>query len=259
MAGAQEALELLCATDTSEAADRARRLDALNSERRNEEERILEEALAQAELQVKNAGLVVAGDSWNPGVIGIVASRIVEAHYRPTLVLCRDGDAYKGSGRSIHEFDLYAGLTECADILDSFGGHRMAAGLRVRPERLEEFRQRFNEAVLSQLGEELPSPIADTGWRTGLCRRLRSHLSERAGADGAVWNRKSRAGIFFTAAAHPSTQSFRSARKIMSSWSCMTKARQNTYAKAWRQADQSAFQSGGQRVVWHTVPSHRQV
>lgn len=158
MAGAQEALELCCATDTSEAADRARRLDALNSERRNEEERILEEALAQAELQVKNAGLVVAGDSWNPGVIGIVASRIVEAHYRPTLVLCRDGDAYKGSGRSIHEFDLYAGLTECADILDSFGGHRMAAGLRVRPERLEEFRQRFNEAVLSQLGEELPSP-----------------------------------------------------------------------------------------------------
>ena len=107
---------------------------------------------------MKNAGLVVAGDSWNPGVIGIVASRIVEAHYRPTLVLCRDGDAYKGSGRSIHEFDLYAGLTECADILDSFGGHRMAAGLRVRPERLEEFRQRFNEAVLSQLGEELPSP-----------------------------------------------------------------------------------------------------
>lgn len=158
MAGAQEALELLRARDVNEAAERARRLDALNDVRRGEEERILEEALTQAELQAGRAGLVIAGEDWNPGVIGIVASRIVEAHYRPTLVLCRDGDAFKGSGRSIREFDLYAGLADCADILDSFGGHRMAAGLRLQPERLEEFRQRFSNAVRKQLGENLPSP-----------------------------------------------------------------------------------------------------
>lgn len=158
MAGAQEALELLRTRDVHEAAERARRLDALNEERRAEEERILKDALAQAELQTARAGLVIAGEDWNSGVIGIVASRIVEDLYRPTLVLCRDGDSYKGSGRSIREFDLYAGLAECADVLESFGGHRMAAGLRLRPERLEEFRQRFSKAVLDQLGQVLPSP-----------------------------------------------------------------------------------------------------
>ena len=158
MAEAKEALELLRTRDIHEAAERARRLDALNEERRSEEERILKEALAQAELQAGRAGLVIAGEDWNPGVIGIVASRIVEACYRPTLVLCRDGDSYKGSGRSIREFDLYAGLTDCADVLESFGGHRMAAGLRLRPERLEEFRQRFSETVLNQLGQTLPCP-----------------------------------------------------------------------------------------------------
>lgn len=157
MAGAQEALRLLCTKDVVEAQQRARRLNELNEERRREEEQILAEALAQAE-QSKDAGLVVAGEGWNPGVIGIVASRLVERHYKPTFVLCRDGDSLKGSGRSIKEFDLYAGLASCADVLEGFGGHRMAAGLRLRPDMLDTFRYRFSEAVQAQLGTELPLP-----------------------------------------------------------------------------------------------------
>ncbi len=156
VASAETALELLCAGDCDSAADLARRLDGYNTQRRQEEERITEEAVLQAEASLNEPALVIAGKDWNQGVIGIVASRLVEKYHKPTLVLCADGETLKGSGRSISGFDLHDGLARCAGELESFGGHRMAAGVRVRPERLDAFRAHFFEVVRDVLG---PDPV----------------------------------------------------------------------------------------------------
>ena len=156
VASAETALELLCAGDCDTAADLARRLDGYNAQRRQEEERITEEAMLQAEASLNDPALVIAGTDWNQGVIGIVASRLVERYHKPTLVLCTDGDTLKGSGRSISGFDLHDGLARCAGDLESFGGHRMAAGVRLRPERLKSFRAHFFDVVRDVLG---PDPV----------------------------------------------------------------------------------------------------
>ncbi len=154
VASAKTALALLCAGDCDSAAELARTLDGYNTQRRQEEERITEEAMVQAEAALHEPALVIAGRDWNQGVIGIVASRLVEKYHKPTLVLCADGESLKGSGRSISGFDLHAGLARCADELLSFGGHRMAAGVRVLPEKLEAFRSRFVAVVREELGDE---------------------------------------------------------------------------------------------------------
>jgi len=158
LGSATQALELLLAGSHEEAAVIARELDTLNSRRRAEEDRILEEALRRAETQRSRAGLVIWGEDWHQGVIGIAASRLVEVFYRPTLVLCRDRGAFKGSGRSIPEFDLHAGLARCADLLQSFGGHRQAAGLRVDETLLDALRERFDTVVREMLGDEPLTP-----------------------------------------------------------------------------------------------------
>ncbi len=154
VASAETALELLCAKDCDSAADLARTLDGYNTQRRQEEERITEEAMVQAEASLNDPALVIAGRDWNQGVIGIVASRLVEKYHKPTLVLCADGGTLKGSGRSISGFDLHAGLARCAEELLAYGGHRMAAGVRVLPEKLEAFRSRFVSVVRETLGDE---------------------------------------------------------------------------------------------------------
>lgn len=158
MADAALALELLCCDEHDRAADLARQLDAHNAERRHEEERIVEEARVQAEACLSDPALVLAGADWNQGVIGIVASRMVELYNKPALVLCADGDTLKGSGRSVGPFDLHRGLSRCADVLVSYGGHRMAAGVRVEPGRLDEFRGRFLAEVRAELGDKPVPP-----------------------------------------------------------------------------------------------------
>ncbi|WP_461210884.1 single-stranded-DNA-specific exonuclease RecJ [Desulfocurvus sp. DL9XJH121] len=155
---AQTALDLLLAPDYDTARPLAKRLDELNSNRRGEEDAILRQALEQAGEHPESLGLVLVGEDWHPGVIGIVASRLVEAHYRPTLILTRENGLLKGSGRSTREFDLHAGLTACADLLKGFGGHPMAAGLSLEPENLDALRARFDEAVAAQCGSEPLSP-----------------------------------------------------------------------------------------------------
>ena len=154
VASAETALELLCAEDCDHAAELARKLDGYNTQRRQEEERITQEAVIQAEASLDEPALVIAGRDWNQGVIGIVASRLVEKYHKPVLVLCSDGDTLKGSGRSISGFDLHEGLSRCAEDLVAYGGHRMAAGIRVLPEKLEAFRTRFQDVVRSELGSE---------------------------------------------------------------------------------------------------------
>jgi single-stranded-DNA-specific exonuclease len=176
------ALELLLTADEPEAGRLADELEELNRERQAVEERIL--AAARAEIEAwpserkRRRGYVVAGAEWHEGVIGIVASRLCERYGRPVVLIAgRSGEAWKGSGRAGGRFDLHGGLRACAEHLERFGGHRAAAGLSIRPERVEAFAEAFAahaDAVLTDAdlaapltidaivpGDELGLPLCD--------------------------------------------------------------------------------------------------
>ncbi|MEX0993748.1 MAG: single-stranded-DNA-specific exonuclease RecJ [Solirubrobacterales bacterium] len=143
---ADASLELLLTPDDDRALEIARELDAINRERQSVETEILFEAervLSQSGRRDDSA-LVIAGQGWHSGVIGIVASRLVERYHRPCVLIAFDPDGHgKGSGRSIRVFDLHAGLEACASHLSRFGGHRMAAGLELEAASLDRFREAF--------------------------------------------------------------------------------------------------------------------
>jgi len=152
---AAEGLRLLLTDDPAEAMTVARRLDALNAERQLIDQRILDQALEQVEQAGDlEAGIVLDSEGWHPGVVGIVASRVVERYGRPTFLIAFDGDIGKGSGRSISRFDLHGALTVCGDLLERFGGHHMAAGLTLRRSNLDAFRARFTEVARQRLGPD---------------------------------------------------------------------------------------------------------
>ncbi len=143
---AMDGLRLLLSDDPAEASTLASQLDGLNTERQALDQRILDEALEQVERSAdleRDAGFVLAGDGWHPGVVGIVASRLVERYGRPAFLIAFDGEIGKGSGRSISRFDLHSALSACGDLLERFGGHHMAAGLTIRRGNLDAFRERF--------------------------------------------------------------------------------------------------------------------
>ncbi len=142
-------LRLLTTDDPEEAEQIAYKLDAENKSRQEIEREIFEEALVKVASSKPDLrkGLIVIGEDWHPGVIGIVASRLVEQFYTPTIVLTKVNGLYKGSGRSIEGFHLQQALAQCADYLESFGGHAQAAGLSVQPENLALFQQKFALAV----------------------------------------------------------------------------------------------------------------
>ncbi len=141
---ADAGLELLLTADVQRARAIAAELDAVNTERRDVETRILFEAEAQvAATPPGAAAYVLAADGWHPGVIGIVASRIAERHHRPAVLIALDGDQGTGSGRSIPAFDLLAGLEAASADLLRHGGHRAAAGLTIERGRVEAFRAAF--------------------------------------------------------------------------------------------------------------------
>ena len=148
---ADAALELMLTQDEDRAAEVARELDQLNSERQDEETRTLFAAEAELKGWAHLPAIVVAGEGWHPGVVGIVASRLVERYHRPALVAAIDGDSARGSGRSISGFDLHAGLGACADLMTRFGGHRMAAGFELPADAVPALRARFAEHAASVL------------------------------------------------------------------------------------------------------------
>ena len=156
---ADDALRLLLTDSDGEAGRLAERLDALNGQRRDEDRRTLAEALDDLGRRFdpdSDFGVVLSGSGWHPGVIGIVASRVVERIHRPVVMISVDGDRARGSARSIPGFHLYEALAECAQHLDRFGGHRQAAGMDVRPGALEAFQEAFNEVARTRLhGKEL--------------------------------------------------------------------------------------------------------
>jgi single-stranded-DNA-specific exonuclease len=154
---AMDGLKLLLSDDAGEARELARQLETINARRQAMDQEILEQALGTVEREVdlEDAyGLVLARDGWHPGVIGIVASRLVERFGRPTILVALEGDEGRGSGRSIPGFDLHAALVSCAPHLARFGGHPMAAGLTVRRERLEDFRMAFNAVARDALAPD---------------------------------------------------------------------------------------------------------
>src|SRR5207247_565003 len=159
----EAALELLLTEDEEEAARLADQLEELNRERQAVEDRILRQAVAQVEewpeAKRRRRGYVVADEGWHEGVIGIVASRLVERYHRPVVLIAgTDGD-WKGSGRSIAPFDLHAGLGACAAALERFGGHRAAAGLSIKPENVEEFAAAFAAHADEALTDEDLRPV----------------------------------------------------------------------------------------------------
>lgn len=153
LARALRGVELLMAKTDHEANVIARELEELNATRQDLDRATLERArrlVAELDLD-ETFGIVLAEDGWHPGVIGIVASRIVEEFGRPTLLISVEGDEGKGSGRSIPAFDLHAALAECRELLVRFGGHRAAAGVTVAKHRIAELATRFNEVARERL------------------------------------------------------------------------------------------------------------
>ncbi len=146
-------VELLLSDNEHDANVIARDLEELNRERQEIDRRTLVEARQQLERMDVEAisGIVLASDQWHAGVIGIVASRVVEEYCRPALLISVDGDEGKGSGRSIPGFDLHGALGECSDLLKRYGGHRAAAGITIAADKIPEFAERFNAVAESHL------------------------------------------------------------------------------------------------------------
>lgn len=159
---ADEALRLLLTDDPADARALAASLEEHNRRRRDEDRRTLDEALAllrESYDPERDYGVVLASDGWHPGVIGIVASRVVDRIHRPTVLVALDGDSGRGSARSIPGFDLYEAVRACAPHLERFGGHRQAAGMDLRRSELDAFRRRFREVAARRLeGGDLLRP-----------------------------------------------------------------------------------------------------
>jgi len=180
------ALELLLTEDADEARRLADRLEELNRDRQAVEEKILRAAIAKVEewpeAKRRRSAYVVWGEDWHEGVIGIVASRLVERYHRPVVLIAGTDGLWKGSGRSIPSFDLHGALGACSMFLERFGGHRAAAGLSISPERVEPFADAFAAQAEGLLGPEdlVPATVVDAVLPRGakltleLCEELRA-------------------------------------------------------------------------------------
>jgi single-stranded-DNA-specific exonuclease len=159
---AQDALNLLLADEQGKALSLARELDWQNRDRQSVEKQTLDEASRQIDtlfVPERDGAIVVGAKGWHPGVVGIVASRLMKLHHRPTIVIgfAESGDG-KGSGRSVHGVSLVKALEECAEYLVQYGGHEMAAGVRLSFDRLETFAAAFRTVVVKQLAIEMMNP-----------------------------------------------------------------------------------------------------
>lgn len=156
---AKKALRLLLTKEAKEAVNFAQDLDNENRERQKIEEEILEEAKEMAKRERDDYVFVLSKDGWHEGVIGIVASKIVEEFYRPTFLIALNGEYGKGSGRSIPNFDLFHALEATEDYLETYGGHKMAAGLKIKRDKLEAFREAMNIYGKKMLSQEDLKPL----------------------------------------------------------------------------------------------------
>jgi len=164
---AKHAVNLLIADNEALAKEKSEIINIKNSERKEHDLNITEQALAMIDtdpLLINRKTTVLYKPEWHKGVIGIVASRLTEKYYRPTIVMTNSNGYAAGSARSVIGFDLYEALSECADLLQQFGGHKYAAGLTMKTENIPAFQKRFEEVVSASIPEELliPSINIDT-------------------------------------------------------------------------------------------------
>ena len=154
------AVTLLTETDFNLAVKYAMDIDQFNTERREADSRITIEALKQIEEQEEQEGFttVVYNETWHKGVIGIVASRLIETYYRPTLVFTKSGNELAASARSVKGFDVYNALEACSEHIEQFGGHKYAAGLTLKEENYEAFKKKFEEVVSTTIDKRLLTP-----------------------------------------------------------------------------------------------------
>lgn len=155
----EEAIRLFLSNDEDEVTTITKKLNEYNKERQDTEKKIFEEAISkiQKEKMQENNCIILGGENWHHGVIGIVSSKITDMYFKPSLLICFEGDMGKGSGRSIPGFDLHHALMETGDYLEKFGGHSMAVGLSVKKEKFEEFKKKFEElAKESNIQEIIP-------------------------------------------------------------------------------------------------------
>lgn len=155
-------VQLLTTDNPVLATKLARALDRINSERQQIEQKIFREALAlirnDSLLQVSK-GIVLASDEWHPGVIGVVASKLVDAYYKPTILISLNSNPGKGSARSIQSIHIYEALKTLSGLLVGFGGHKLAAGLEIKPENLEAFRNNFFRLMDTALTSDMLVPV----------------------------------------------------------------------------------------------------
>lgn len=153
----EEALKLFLSKDINEVNELTQKLNEYNKTRQEIEKKIFEDAAIQIEkngLANKNT-IVLMGENWHHGVIGIVASKITEMYFKPSILLCEEEGCGKGSGRSIPGFDLYEALTECKETIEKFGGHAMAVGINVKKDKLEEFKEKLEQISKEKNIEEI--------------------------------------------------------------------------------------------------------
>jgi single-stranded-DNA-specific exonuclease len=180
---AEDSLRLLLARDLAEAMPLAQNLDSRNRERQKIERGIVEEVIGavRAKFDPQTDFVIVEGQLlWHIGVVGIVASRVLQQFYRPTIILGGEGGEWRGSGRSIAGFDLAAALRECGDLLVRHGGHAMAAGLSVQPDKIDLLRQRLNELARRALKPEDLQPFLRLDAEVGLDEMTLESLGELA-------------------------------------------------------------------------------
>ena len=158
------AVELLTSSDEHSAAVVGEKINDNNNERKSIDREITQEALEMVQSGTalsSSAATIVYNPNWNKGVVGIVASRLVEAFYKPTIVLTKSNDFITGSARSVAGFDLYEAIDSCADLMENFGGHVYAAGLTLREENLPEFVRRIEEFISTRITQEMLTPFTE--------------------------------------------------------------------------------------------------
>lgn len=164
MMNGKEAVDLLLANTLKEARAKSTNIDLYNKNRRELDKKMTEEAISLVEESIdihKRSSIILYEKNWHKGVIGIVASRLAEKYYRPTVVFTKSDNLITGSARSVMNFDVYRALEACKDLLENFGGHTYAAGLSLREENLPEFRHRFETLATTHITEEMSLPQLD--------------------------------------------------------------------------------------------------
>ena len=170
MGNADEALKLFLSKDEEEVRELTTSLNNYNRIRQETEKNIYEEAIMKIEKEQlnKNKAIVVSGNNWHHGVIGIVSSKITEMYFKPSILLCVEDDIAKGSGRSVPGFDLHNALMRCQEVLERFGGHAMAVGLTLNKENVEKFKEKIEQIAEEEHIEQI-IPLIKIDAKVNLC------------------------------------------------------------------------------------------